>query len=61
MRITQLCFTLERMYGTEVAWCRCTGCGAEAELPARETDGVAVPCPDCAGAMAQEWTWEVAA
>ncbi|MBC3193450.1 hypothetical protein H7X46_20525 [Pseudonocardia sp. C8] len=48
------------MYATEVTWCRCAGCGAEAELPATETTGVAVPCPDCADPMAEEWTWEAA-
>ncbi|BBG04038.1 hypothetical protein C8E95_2393 [Pseudonocardia autotrophica] len=54
-------FTLERMYGNEVSWCRCPGCGTEAELPAVETVGIAVPCPDCTDPMVPEWTWESAA
>ncbi|NIB31085.1 hypothetical protein HBB16_04150 [Pseudonocardia sp. MCCB 268] len=45
------------MYATEVTWCRCAGCGAEAELPATETAGVAVPC-GLRRPMAEEWTWE---
>lgn len=61
LRITPLWFTLERMYGDEVSWCRCPGCGTEAELPAAETTGIAVPCPDCTDPMVQEWTWESAA
>lgn len=61
LRTTPLWFTLEHMYGIEVAWCRCAGCGTEAELPAAETESVAVPCPDCSGPMAREWTWETAA
>lgn len=47
------------MYG--VTWCRCAGCGVQAELPAGETENVAVPCPDCADPMSEEWTWENAA
>lgn len=54
-------FTLEHMYGVEVAWCHCAGCGAEAELPAEETTDVTVPCPDCADPMVAEWSWETAA
>lgn len=59
-------FTLEHMYATEVSWvevswCRCGGCGAQAELPAEEAAGVAVPCPECADPMAEEWTWVTAA
>ncbi|WP_156819361.1 hypothetical protein [Pseudonocardia sp. HH130630-07] len=50
------------MYATEdVSWCRCAGCGAEAELPAVDAAGVEVPCPDCADPMAVEFSWESAA
>lgn len=50
------------MYASEVvSWCRCAGCGAEAELPAAETAGVEVPCPDCADPMSEEFSWETAA
>ncbi|MEQ3549158.1 hypothetical protein WIS52_01635 [Pseudonocardia nematodicida] len=52
------------MYGEnayEVSWRRCDGCGSQAELPAAETAGAAVPCPDCTGAMAEEWSWVAAA
>lgn len=53
---------LERMYATrETAWCRCSGCGGEAELPAEETTGVDVPCPDCTTPMNELWSWETAA
>ncbi|MBW0105589.1 hypothetical protein [Pseudonocardia sp. KRD291] len=50
------------MYASrETAWCSCSGCGVEAELPAEETAGVEVPCPDCAGPMSELWSWESAA
>ncbi|SFO38989.1 hypothetical protein SAMN05216207_105027 [Pseudonocardia ammonioxydans] len=61
LRTTPVWFTLEHMYVRDVSWCRCAGCGVQAELPAGETAGVEVPCPDCAGPMTEEWTWETAA
>lgn len=39
-------------------WWTCLDCGVEAELPAPDTAGFLVPCPDCDREMAQLWSWE---
>ncbi|MGQ0574347.1 MAG: hypothetical protein ACT4RN_09105 [Pseudonocardia sp.] len=39
-------------------WWTCSDCGAEAELPASDTSGFRVPCPDCAGALTELWSWD---
>lgn len=43
------------------AWWTCSECGGDAELPATETVGFEVVCPDCTGPMAEQWRWESAA
>jgi hypothetical protein len=42
-------------------WWMCTQCGADAELPATDTAGFRVACPDCGGGMAEQWRWDAAA
>ncbi len=39
-------------------WWTCSECGVDAELPATETAGFRVACPDCDAAMAERWRWE---
>jgi uncharacterized paraquat-inducible protein A len=42
-------------------WWTCTDCGADAELPAADTAGFRVACPDCGGGMTEQWRWDPAA
>ncbi len=42
-------------------WWTCTGCGVDAALPATDTVGFVVECPDCAGSMVELWCWEAGA
>lgn len=42
-------------------WWTCSDCGADAELPAPDTSGFLVACPDCPGAMAEQWSWDISA
>jgi uncharacterized paraquat-inducible protein A len=46
---------------TMTGWWRCTDCDGLAELPAPDAGGLQVACPDCTGAMAEEWRWDLAA
>ena len=39
-------------------WWGCGVCGADIELAARDTAGVVVSCPDCAGLLQELWRWE---
>lgn len=41
-------------------WWLCPECGAEAQLPAAETAGVVVSCPDCSAELAPMWEWDEA-
>lgn len=61
--------TLDAMVGTSVAeatsagpaaWWSCEGCGSYAELPAEETAGFTIECPDCPGVMIAQWEWDAA-
>lgn len=46
--------------GTTVWWA-CPECGVDAELAGSDGAGSAVPCPDCAADMAEQWRWDSAA
>jgi hypothetical protein len=46
---------------TATGWWACSECGVEAELPAPDTLGLMVTCPDCAGEMQEQWYWDSAA
>jgi hypothetical protein len=39
-------------------WWSCADCGIDVELPAADTAGFVVPCPDCPGALDELWRWE---
>jgi len=39
-------------------WWSCFGCGTDVELAARDSAGLVVPCPDCAGPLDELWRWE---
>jgi len=39
-------------------WWTCSDCGVDAALPALDTAGFLVGCPDCDGVMAEQWHWE---
>lgn len=39
-------------------WWACSDCGVEAELPALETTGFRLACPDCDGELVELWSWE---
>ncbi len=41
-----------------VVWSRCADCGIDVELPAADTAGFVVPCPDCPGSLHELWRWE---
>lgn len=42
-------------------WWACPECGVDAELAGSDGAGIAVPCPDCAADMAEQWRWDSAA
>lgn len=44
-----------------IGWWTCAECGVEAELPASDTAGFVVACPDCDAEMVELWSWEPAA
>ncbi|MBW0111427.1 hypothetical protein I4I84_22200 [Pseudonocardia sp. KRD-182] len=50
---------MDALTGTTVWWA-CTDCGIDVEL-AGVDGGVAVPCPDCPGELAEQWRWDAAA
>jgi hypothetical protein len=39
-------------------WWLCAECGAEVQLPATETTGYVLTCPDCPGEIAPMWEWD---
>ncbi len=41
-------------------WWSCSDCGIDVELPAADTAGFVVPCPDCPGSLDELWRWEPA-
>ena len=42
-------------------WWTCTACDADVELPAVESEGFVVACPDCTGPLHELWRWAPAA
>ncbi|NMI00242.1 hypothetical protein [Pseudonocardia acidicola] len=46
------------MDASTIGWWGCADCGGDAELPAADTAGYQVSCPDCSGVMAEQWQWE---
>jgi hypothetical protein len=46
--------------GVTTVWWSCAECGSYAELPADETVGFEIGCPDCPGAMSEQWEWDAA-
>ncbi|GAA1860520.1 hypothetical protein GCM10009836_45850 [Pseudonocardia ailaonensis] len=42
----------------DTVWWSCAGCGSYAELPAEESEGFDITCPDCAADMTPQWTWD---
>ena len=42
-------------------WSTCSACGVDVELPAGETAGYLLSCPDCPGTLHEMWCWEPAA
>jgi hypothetical protein len=39
-------------------WWGCSDCGVDVELPAADTAGFLLPCPDCPGSLQELWRWE---
>lgn len=62
-RMTGLSFTLGPMDATmsTTVWWTCLDCGVDAEMPAPDSAGGTVPCPDCTAEMAEQWRWDSAA
>ena len=44
--------------GSVTVWWSCDGCGIDVELPAVQTAGFLLPCPDCSGPLHELWRWE---
>ena len=42
-------------------WWSCSDCDVDVELPATETAGFQLPCPDCPGSLSESWRWDAAA
>jgi uncharacterized paraquat-inducible protein A len=51
---------MDAMMSTTVWW-TCLDCGVDAEMPAPDSAGGTVPCPDCTAEMAEQWRWDSAA
>jgi hypothetical protein len=45
----------------DTLWWSCAACGSYAELPAVESEGFDIPCPDCRSPMTAQWFWEAQA
>lgn len=60
--MTGVSFTIGGMDAltSTTVWWACTDCGIDVEL-AGVDGGVAVPCPDCPGELAEQWRWDAAA
>ena len=61
--MTVVSFTIRAVDATTstTVWWVCPDCGVDAELPAADGAGAAVPCPDCTAEMAEQWRWDTAA
>jgi hypothetical protein len=53
--------TIGTVTGTTTGWWSCPECAVDAELSDAATAGCEVPCPDCGGAMVEQWRWDAAA
>jgi len=42
----------------DTVWWSCAGCGSYAELPAVESEGFDLTCPDCAAELVPQWVWD---
>ena len=42
----------------DTVWWSCATCGSYAELPAEESTGFDLACPDCPGELTPQWIWE---
>jgi hypothetical protein len=43
-----------------MVWWSCEHCGVDVELPADDTAGFLLGCPDCPGTLVELWHWEAA-
>jgi hypothetical protein len=62
-RMTDVSFTLCGVDVTNpvlaaAVWWTCSDCGVDVELPAGETAGYLLSCPDCPGSLHEMWCWE---
>ncbi|GAA2874451.1 hypothetical protein GCM10010472_34770 [Pseudonocardia halophobica] len=43
---------------SDTLWWSCAACGSYAELPAEESEGFDIGCPDCRSPMTAQWFWD---
>ncbi|MEU7811009.1 hypothetical protein [Pseudonocardia sp. NPDC049154] len=43
---------------SDTLWWSCAACGSYAELPAEESEGFDIGCPDCRDPMTAQWFWD---
>jgi hypothetical protein len=52
---------MDAVSSSTIGWWACNDCGVDVELPDLGAAGFLVECPECAGPMTEQWSWDAAA